>query len=47
MLWQFECNWPHKLIGSDTIRRCGFVEVGLALLEECVTVGAGFEVSYA
>ena len=25
---------PHNLIGSGTIRRCGFVGVGMALLEE-------------
>ena len=25
---------PHKLIGNDTIERYGFVEVGVALLEE-------------
>ena len=29
---------------SGTIRRCGLVGVGVALLEEvCVTVGVGFE----
>ena len=39
--------------GNGTIRRCGLVGVGVALLEwvwpcwrKCVTVGAGFEVSY-
>ena len=25
---------PHNLIGSDTIRRCGFGGVGMALIEE-------------
>lgn len=24
----------HKLIGRDTVRRCGFVAVGMALLEK-------------
>jgi hypothetical protein len=48
-------NGPHRLrylnawiIRSGTIRRCGIVGVGVALLEEVqVTVGMGFEVSYA
>ena len=35
-------NGPHRPIGSGTIRRYGFVGVGVALLEE---VGVGFEVS--
>lgn len=26
-------NGPHKLIGSVIIRRCGFVRVGVVLLE--------------
>ena len=30
----FECTWPHKLIGSGTIMRCGFVGVGMILLEK-------------
>ena len=25
---------PHNLIGSGTVRRCGFVGVGIVLLEE-------------
>lgn len=25
---------PYKLLGSGTIRRCGLVEVGVALMEE-------------
>ena len=29
----------HKLIGSDTIRRCGFVGVGVAFLEEVCHCG--------
>jgi hypothetical protein len=29
--------------GSGTIRRYGFVGVGVALLRKCVTVGMGFE----
>ena len=37
---------PHKLIGSGTIRRCGFLGVGVALLEEVYAVGTGFEVYY-
>jgi hypothetical protein len=32
-------NDPHRLIGSGTIRRCGLVGVGVALLEDCVTEG--------
>jgi hypothetical protein len=43
--------WP---IGSGAIRGCGFVGVGVALLEwvwsfwrKCVTVEVGFEVSCA
>ena len=37
---------PYNLIGSGAIRRCGFVGVGVALLEEVCHCGAGFEVSY-
>ena len=38
-VWTGECGslnvtGPHILIGSGTIRRCGFVDVGMALLEE-------------
>ena len=34
--------WP---IGSDTIRRCVLVGIGVALLEEmCVTMEVGFEI---
>lgn len=36
--------WP---VGTSTIRRCGLVGVCVALLEECVTIRAGFEVSHA
>ena len=25
---------PHRLIGSGTVRRCGFVGVGVVLMEE-------------
>ena len=32
-------NGPQRPIGSGTIRRCGFVRVGVALWGECVTVG--------
>lgn len=27
---------PHNVIGSDTIRRCNFVRVGMALLCVCI-----------
>ena len=30
---------PHNLLGSDTIRRCGFVRVGMTLLEEMCHCG--------
>jgi hypothetical protein len=30
-------NGPHGPIGSGTIRRCGLVRGGVALLERCVT----------
>ena len=36
----------HKLIGCDNIRRCGFVGVGMAFLEEVCHCRVGFEVSY-
>ena len=32
-------NGPHKLIGSDTIRRCDLIEVGMALLEDVCYYG--------
>ena len=36
-LWWFEYAWP---MGSGIIRRCGLVEIGVALLEEvCYHVG--------
>lgn len=38
---------PHNLIGSGTIRRYGFVGVGMASLEKCASVGVGFEDSDA
>ena len=38
---------PYKLIGSGITRRCGFVGVGMALLEEVCHCRVGFEVSYA
>lgn len=37
---------PQNPIGCKTIRKCSFVRVGMALLEEGVTVGAGIEVLY-
>ena len=37
---------PHKLTGNGTIGRCGFVGVGVTCWRKCVTVEAGFEVSY-
>lgn len=33
-------------IRNDTIMRCGLAGVGVALLEEYVTMEAGFEVLY-
>ena len=33
---------PHDLIGSSTIRRGGFVGLGIALLEEVCHCGANF-----
>jgi hypothetical protein len=40
-------NGPHRPIESDTMRRCGLVGVGVALLEATVrvTVETSFEVS--
>jgi hypothetical protein len=35
----------HGLIGTGTIRRCGLVRVGVALLVEVHELGVGFEVS--
>ena len=32
---------PHNLIGSGIIRKCGFVGVGIALLEEVCQCGGG------
>ena len=32
---------PHNLIGSDTIKRCDFVGVGVALLKEVYHCGGG------
>ena len=32
--WSFEYKWPHRPIGSGTIRRFGLVGVGVTLLEE-------------
>jgi hypothetical protein len=29
--------------GSGTIRRCGLVEIGVALWRKCITVGVGFK----
>jgi hypothetical protein len=53
-VWWFEQVWPHRfmclnvwLLGSGTIRRCGLVGVGVALLEEVCHCRGGFEVSYA
>ena len=40
-MWEAECNQAHNLIGSGTIRRCGFVGVGMALLEEVRHCGCG------
>ena len=41
----FECKRPHNLIGSGTTRRCGFVAVNMALLEEVCHSVVDFEVS--
>lgn len=38
---------PHKSIGIDSIRRCGFVEVGMAFLEEVCHGGVDLKASYA
>ena len=38
-LWWFEWKWSDRPIGSSTIRRCGIVGVGVALLEKRVTGG--------
>ena len=35
-VWWFENTW---LMGNGTIRRCGLIGVGVALLEKFVTVG--------
>lgn len=35
------------LIWSNTIRMYGIVEVGVAFLEDCITVWMGFEASFA
>ena len=37
---------PHNFIRSDTMRRCGFVGVGMVLLEEVCHCMVSFEVSY-
>ena len=37
----------HNLIGSGTIKGCGFVGAGTALLEEVCYCRVGFEVFYA
>ena len=45
-IWWFECNWPHKLIGNDTIRRCSLVKGVWSCWRKCVSVAVGFESSY-
>jgi hypothetical protein len=37
-VWWFEYAWP---IGSSTIRRCGHVGIGVALMEEVCHCGGG------
>jgi hypothetical protein len=37
-LWWFKYAWP---IESDTIRRCGLVGIGVALLKEVSHCGGG------
>lgn len=34
---------PHKLIGTGSIRRCDFIQVGMALLEEVCHCGGGLK----
>lgn len=41
------CGAWKKVSSKGTVRRCGFDRVGVALLKECVTGWAGYEVSYA
>ena len=33
---------PHNLIGTDTVRRCGFVGVGMVFVEEMCQGGNRF-----
>lgn len=44
---RFNAIGSHNLIGDDTIRKYNLIEVGMALLEDCVIVGADLELSYA
>jgi hypothetical protein len=37
-MWWFEYAWPME---SDTIRRCGLVRIGVALLMEVCHYGSG------
>jgi hypothetical protein len=37
-------NGTHRHIGNDSIRRCGLIGVGIALLQEVCHLGVGFEV---
>lgn len=46
-MWQFKFNCPQNLVGNDTIRRCDFDGMGMALLEEEYLCEAFFDVSYA
>jgi hypothetical protein len=38
-------NSSHKLLGSGTIKRCSLVGVDMALLEVCLSLRVGFEIS--
>ena len=40
-------NGPYRLIGSGTIRRCGLIGVGVALLKEVCQCGRGFVITEA
>lgn len=33
-MWWFEKKGPHRLMGSDTLRKCRVVRVDVAILEE-------------
>ena len=45
-MWQFDCNYPHNLTMSATIRWYDLIEVGVFLLEEMCHCGSSFETAY-